>query len=202
MVVRHSMIEKHPISAVPRYLTAFRSTRKKNERGKRARGDVPAARRAAGEEEKEIASRAPARSLSLAAFAALALVGAALHASAQPAYPAKAVHIFVGFAPGGLTDLAARTIAAKLTAAWGQAEVVDNRTGANGAVAAELTARAAPDGHTLYMASSGHNTNPLLQDKVLYDPIKDFTAVSLIAHIPNILVIHPSVPARSVKEIG
>ncbi len=138
----------------------------------------------------------------IAAIAALMLMTfVAFDTRAQPAFPVKPVHIYVGFAPSGFTDLAARAVASRLTDAWGQSVIVDNRTGANGAIAAELTAKAAPDGYTLYMASSGHITNPLLQEKVPYDPLKDFTAVSLVAHIPNVLVVHPSVPARTMKEL-
>ncbi len=139
--------------------------------------------------------------LIMVALAAVALASMATTARSQSAFPAKPVRIFVGFAPGGFTDLAARFIGPKLAEALGQPVLVENRPGANGGIAAELTARAAPDGHTMYMASPGHTTNPLLQEKVRYDAIKDFTAVSLVAHIPNILVVHPSVPARTLKEL-
>jgi tripartite-type tricarboxylate transporter receptor subunit TctC len=139
--------------------------------------------------------------LSIAAVTAAALAGAASNALSQQSFPTKPVRILVGFAPGGFTDLAARIIAPKLAEGLGQSVIVENRAGANGAIAAELTAKAAPDGHTIYMASPGHTTNTLLQEKAQYDAIKDFRAVSLVAHIPNILVVHPSVPARTVKEL-
>lgn len=131
---------------------------------------------------------------------AFVLACAATSAWAQPSYPAKPVRILAGMAPGGFTDIAARIVAQKLADALAQPFVVDNRPGANGGIAAELTARAAPDGYTLYMASPGHTINPLLQ-KVQYDALKDFTAVARVADIPNLLVVHPSVPARSVKEL-
>ena len=119
---------------------------------------------------------------------------------AQASFPAKPMRIYIGFVPGGFTDLAGRIVAQELTEAFGVQVVADNRPGANGAIAAELTARAAPDGYTFYMASPGHTTNSILQSKVRYDPIKDFTPLSLVAEIPNVLVVNPSVPARSLKE--
>jgi tripartite-type tricarboxylate transporter receptor subunit TctC len=134
------------------------------------------------------------------AFTAMALASAS-GAWAQTAFPTKPLRMYVGFAPGGFTDLAARLIGPKLSEALGQPVIIENRTGANGGIAAELTARSAPDGHTMYMASPGHTTNPLLQDKTQYDAIKDFTAVSLVAHIPNVFVVHPSVPWRTLKEL-
>jgi tripartite-type tricarboxylate transporter receptor subunit TctC len=125
---------------------------------------------------------------------------APLPALAQSTFPAKPLRILIGFAPGGFTDMAGRMVAQGLTEAFGVQVVADNRPGANGAIAAELTARAAPDGHTFYMASPGHTTNAILQTKLRYDPLKDFTPLSLFADIPNVLVVNPSVPARSFKE--
>jgi tripartite-type tricarboxylate transporter receptor subunit TctC len=110
------------------------------------------------------------------------------------------MRIYIGFVPGGFTDLAGRIVAQELSEAFGVQVIADNRPGANGAIAADLTARAAPDGYTFYMASPGHTTNAILQSKVRYDPAKDFTPLSLVAEIPNVLVVNPSVPARSVKE--
>ncbi len=139
-------------------------------------------------------------------FRAFVLAGvstvAATQAVAQStSYPSKPPRILVGFVPGGFTDLAGRLIAQGLTEAFGVQFVVDNRPGANGGIAAELTARAAPDGYTFYVASPGHTTNPILQPKTRYDPVKDFTPLTLFADIPNILVVNPSVPARSLKEL-
>lgn len=132
---------------------------------------------------------------------AFVLACAATSAWAQPSYPAKPVRILAGMAPGGFTDIAARIVAQKLADALAQPFVVDNRPGANGGIAAELTARATPDGYLLLMSHPGTTTNPHLQDKPPYHPLKDFTPISLVALIPNILVIHPSIPAKSVKEL-
>jgi tripartite-type tricarboxylate transporter receptor subunit TctC len=119
---------------------------------------------------------------------------------AQANFPTKPMRLLVGFVPGGFTDLAGRIVGQGLSEAFGMQVIVENRAGANGAIAAELTARATPDGYTFYMASPGHTTNPILQTKARSDPIKDFTPLSLFAHIPNVLVVNPTVPARTVKE--
>lgn len=132
---------------------------------------------------------------------ALAMAAAPPCALAQAAFPIKPMRILIGFVPGGFTDLAGRMVAQGLTEALGQQVIAENRPGANGGIAAELTARAAPDGYTFYMASPGHTTNPILQSKSQYDPVKDFTPLSLVADIPNVLVIHPSVPSRTLKEL-
>lgn len=120
---------------------------------------------------------------------------------AQTNFPVKPMRILIGFTPGGFTDIAGRMVAQGLSDAFGQQVVAENRPGANGGVAAEQTARAAPDGYTFYMASPGHTTNPMLQARTHYDPIKDFTPISLFAGIPNVLVIHPSVPVKTLKEL-
>jgi len=122
-------------------------------------------------------------------------------ALAQTAFPARPLRILIGFVPGGFTDLAGRMVAQGLAESLGQQVIAENRPGANGGIAAELTARAAPDGYTFYMASPGHTTNPILQSKAQYDPVKDFTPLSLFADIPNVLVIHPSVPSKTLKEL-
>ncbi len=111
------------------------------------------------------------------------------------------MRLLIGFLPGGFTDIAGRMVAQGLSDALGQQVVAENRPGANGGVAAELTARAAPDGYTFYMASSGHTTNPMLQARMHYDPIRDFTPVSQFADIPNVLVVHPAVPVQSLKQL-
>ncbi|MES2562839.1 MAG: tripartite tricarboxylate transporter substrate binding protein [Pseudomonadota bacterium] len=110
------------------------------------------------------------------------------------------MRLLIGFAPGGFTDIAGRMVSQGLSETFGVPVIAENRPGANGAIAAELTARAAADGYTFYMASPGHTTNAILQTKARYDPIKDFTPLSLVADIPNVLVVNPSVPARTVKE--
>lgn len=130
----------------------------------------------------------------------LSALAATPQAFAQTAYPSKPLRVLIGFVPGGFTDLAGRMVAQGLSEAFGQQVIAENRPGANGGIAAELTARAAPDGYTVYMASPGHTTNPILQSKTQYDPVKDFTPLSLFADIPNVLVVHPSVPSKTLKE--
>jgi tripartite-type tricarboxylate transporter receptor subunit TctC len=117
-------------------------------------------------------------------------------------YPAKPIRIVVPFTPGGTTDVLARAIGQKLTASWTQPVVVDNRPGAAGNIGSEVVAKAAPDGYTLLMGTvSTHGINPGLYSKLPYDPVKDFAPVTLVAKVPNILVLHPSVPASSVTEL-
>lgn len=116
-------------------------------------------------------------------------------------YPVKPVRVLVGFAPGGSTDTIARIIAPKLGERLGQQIVVENRPGAAGNIAAELTAKAAPDGYTLLMASASLTINASVYRKLPFDPVKDFAAVTLVTSSPFVLVTHPSVPARSVREL-
>jgi tripartite-type tricarboxylate transporter receptor subunit TctC len=116
-------------------------------------------------------------------------------------YPSKPIRILVPFVPGGATDILARLVANNLTQTWGQQVVVDNRPGANGILAADMTAKATPDGHTLLFVAIGHAINPLLQKNLPYNTEKDFTPVSLAAVLPLIVTVHPSVPATSVKEL-
>ncbi len=118
------------------------------------------------------------------------------------AYPVRTVRIIAPFPPGGGTDLFARAVAQKLTGAWGQQVIVDNRSGAGGMIGSDMVARAAADGYTLLITSSStHSIAPHFARKPLYDPLRDFAPVMLIAASPNVLVVHPSVPARSVKEL-
>src|SRR3989440_9473228 len=135
----------------------------------------------------------------LAAFAALALVAAA--AGAQ-GYPNKPVRMIVGFPPGGGTDVVARVIGAKLSEWWGQAVAVENRPGATGTIGADVVAKSPPDGYTLIMGHvNSHAIAPNLFTKLPYDAIKDFAAVAYVGYVPNVLAVHPSVEARSVKEL-
>jgi len=120
-------------------------------------------------------------------------------ALAQP-YPARVVRIVVPLPPGGSNDLLARIVAEKLAPALGQPVVVDNRPGASGNIGTEIVARSAPDGHVLLMANTAHVINPSLFAKLPYDTIRDFAAVALMSSAHFALVVHPSVPARSVKE--
>ncbi len=117
-------------------------------------------------------------------------------------YPTRPIRLVVPFAPGGGTDLLARTVAQKLNEAWGQPVVVDNRPGGTGAVGSVLVAQSAPDGYTLILVtSSTHAIAPNFHRKPPYDPVKDFAPIALIASAPEIVVAHPSVPATSIKEL-
>ena len=116
-------------------------------------------------------------------------------------YPTKPIRILVGFAAGGPSDVGARTIAQKLTEKWGQPVIVDFRPGAAGNIATDMAAKAPADGYTLIAAAFAHAVNPALYAKLPFDATKDFTPVLLFASIANLLVVHPSIPARSVKEL-
>lgn len=125
-----------------------------------------------------------------------------LSTAAAQGYPAKSVRVIVPFPPAGGTDLFARTVAQKLSNALGQQFIVDNRSGAGGAIGSEAVARAVPDGYTLLITSSStHSINPHLTRKPLYDPRRDFSPVIVIAAAPNVLVVHPSLPIKTVKEL-
>jgi tripartite-type tricarboxylate transporter receptor subunit TctC len=129
----------------------------------------------------------------------LAALGAG--ASAQD-YPAKPVRLVLTFgAPGGAPDTIARTLGAELAKMWGQQLVIDPRPGGAGILATDIVSKSAPDGYTLLLISPSHVINPVLHPKLTYDPIKDFTAVTQVAEVPNVLTVHPAVPARSVKEL-
>jgi tripartite-type tricarboxylate transporter receptor subunit TctC len=134
-------------------------------------------------------------------LAAAAMLMAASFAGAQD-YPAKPIRFVVPYAPGGASDVTARLIGQKMTEAWGQTVAVDNRAGANGIVALEFVAKSASDGYTILMANLGPNAiNPAVYSKLPYDPVKDFSAVTLTTLVPNILVVNPYLPARNLKEI-
>jgi len=134
-------------------------------------------------------------------LAGLALTAFAATASAQ-AWPAKPIKWIVPFAPGGTTDILARTVGEKLSTALGVPVVVENRPGAGGGVGAELVARAAPDGYTIMGGTiSTHAINASLYKDLPYDPIKDFVPITMIARVPNMLVVNPGVPAKDVKEL-
>jgi tripartite-type tricarboxylate transporter receptor subunit TctC len=117
-------------------------------------------------------------------------------------YPTKPVRLIVPFPPGGGNDTMARTVGQKLSEAFGQQVVIDNRGGAGGNIGAEIAARAAPDGYTLFLGGTGsHGTNPNLHAKLPYDPVKDFAPISLIASAPLLVVVPPSLPVRSINEL-
>jgi tripartite-type tricarboxylate transporter receptor subunit TctC len=134
----------------------------------------------------------------VATLIAALVSAAAVHAQS---YPAKPVRIVVPFAPGGGTDVIARHLAAGMSDALKRQFVVDNRAGANGVLGTEVVARAAADGYTLLFVSSPHSVNPSMYAKLPYDTLRDFAPVSMIASSPYVLVVHPSLPARNVKEL-
>lgn len=121
--------------------------------------------------------------------------------AAAQTWPAKAVRIVVGYPPGGPTDLLARIVAQKLTESWGQQVLVDNRPGASGMIGAEVTVRAAPDGYTLLMVPVTYAVTPSLFPKMAYDAVKDLAPVAQVAAAPFILVVHPTLPVKTVKDL-
>jgi len=132
---------------------------------------------------------------------ALAAALAATGAAAQE-YPAKPIRLVVGFTAGGISDVLARAIGARLSAGIGQQVVVDNRAGAGTTIASDLVAKAPPDGYTLFMQDiTTHAINATLYKKLPYDTVRDFTPVSLVASSPLLLLVHPSLPVKSVKEL-
>lgn len=133
-------------------------------------------------------------------LALMLLLGVVPSALAQAPYPARPIRFLVGFPPGGTNDIVARSIAPKLSEYLGQSVVIENRGGANASIAAELAARAAPDGYTILLVAPGHATNPALL-KLNFDSIRDFAFITLAAESQNLLVVHPSFPPRSVKEL-
>ena len=133
-------------------------------------------------------------------FAAWFILCAPAQLCAQ-AYPAKTVRIMVGFAPGGSTDVTARILAQELTRLWNQQVVVDNRPGASGMIGADLAAKAAPDGYTLLVSpQTSIVVAPLLFQKMTYDPSKDLATVGVVGSSPQLLVIHPSLPPKDIRE--
>ena len=117
-------------------------------------------------------------------------------------YPAKPLRMIVGFAPGGGTDLVARIIGQKMSENWGQTVVVENRAGATGTIGADVVSKSAPDGYTLLMGHvNSHGIAPSIFKKLPYDAERDFSMVAYVGYVPNVFVIHPSIPARNVKEL-
>ncbi len=134
-------------------------------------------------------------------LALVALCAAAAGACAQ-AYPSKPIRMVVGFPPGGGNDIIARMVGSKMQEAWGEPVLIDNKPGANSIIAAEYVAKSAPDGYTLLVnATGGMSVNPVLYAKLPYDPLKDFVPISMVGIFPLVLVVHPSVPAKSVQEL-
>ncbi len=116
-------------------------------------------------------------------------------------YPTKPIRLLIGFAPGGSTDTISRIVMPRLTERLGQQVIVENRPGAAGNIAAELTAKAAPDGYTVIMASASLTINASLYSKLPFDAVKDFAAITLVCSSPFILVVHPSVPAKTTRDL-
>jgi len=137
-------------------------------------------------------------------FGSFALCVAALCSGAAgvraQTWPAKPVRIVVGFTPGGAVDVTARVIAERLSPALGQQVLVDNRAGSSGNIAAELVAKAPPDGYTLHLGTYIMATSPSFFRKLAYDPVRDFAPVALTIVTPSVLVVHPSLPVRDVKQ--
>lgn len=143
----------------------------------------------------------PLQPLRVATLATLALVAAHPAPALAADYPNRPIRILVPFTPGGSTDILARMIGQRLQEAWGQQVIADNRPGANGVVAADIAARANPDGHTLMFVAIGHAINPLLQKNLPYDADKAFTAVSLTAILPQMLALSPKVHAPTLRDL-
>ena len=122
-------------------------------------------------------------------------------ASAQSTYPDHKIRMIVPFAAGGPTDVIGRLVAERLSYVFGQQVYVDNLPGAGGNLGVETGKRAAPDGYTIVTVSTGFIINPSMYGKIGYDPVKDFAPISLVAASPNVVTVHPSVPAKNLKEL-
>ena len=127
-------------------------------------------------------------------------VARAPSAHAQGSYPDKQIRMVIPFAPGGTTDLLARAVGQHLQESWGQPVVADNRPGANGLVAGEIVAKSPPDGYTLCTVAMGHAINPLIYAKMPYDGVNDFTPISLLATFAQLVLVHPSLPVKTLQE--
>lgn len=140
------------------------------------------------------------KALLLSLICPVALMGMISTGAHAQSYPAKTVRMIVPFAPGGNTDIIARVFAPKMAEALGQQVIIDNRGGAGSTIGTEIAAKSPPDGYTLLMVSAAHTINPAMVKKLPYDSIRDFTPISVIADVPTAFVVHPSLPAKNVKE--
>src|SRR5688572_6049611 len=122
-------------------------------------------------------------------------------AAAQANFPSKPIRLILPFPPGGSTDIVARLVGSKLTEAWGQPVVVENRPGAGGNIAAEAVAKAAPDGHTLFQVNVANAIGATLYQKLNYNLVTSFAPVTQLATTPYVLLAHPSIPARDTREL-
>lgn len=128
-------------------------------------------------------------------------LGVAPHAAAQPAYPSKPVQMIVPYTAGGGADVIIRAVAQRLAAAWGRNVIIENRAGASGMIGTELAARAAPDGYTLLGHTSSYPATAAIREKLPFDPARAIITAATIAKSPLVLAVHPSLPAKSVKEL-
>ncbi len=133
-------------------------------------------------------------------ISAFCLVLTAGTAPAQQEYPTKAIRMIVGVAPGGATEMLARAIGTRMGENLRQQVIIDNRPGANHIIGGQLTAKAPPDGYTIQVIPEGFVINPSIYAKLPFDPLRDFSPIAIVAQVPNVLVIHPSIPARSLKD--
>jgi tripartite-type tricarboxylate transporter receptor subunit TctC len=131
----------------------------------------------------------------------VALCATSVWAAGPAPYPTKPVRMVIAFAPGGGTDIMGRIVGQKLSDLWPHPVVIDNRAGAGSTMGTDIVAKSPPDGYTLQTVSMSHALNVNLYKKLPYDPVNDFAPIGLIAKAPNVLVVHPSVPAQSVKEL-
>src|SRR5437660_1203037 len=131
-----------------------------------------------------------------------AMLAVALPAAHADTYPSKPIKLIVPFPAGGTTDVLARVVGQELTKSWGQQVIIDNRPGAGGNIGADAVAKSAPDGYTLVMGTVGtHGINVSLYKNMPYDAVKDFTPITQVASVPNLLTVNPQVPVKSVKEL-
>jgi tripartite-type tricarboxylate transporter receptor subunit TctC len=139
-------------------------------------------------------------SFRFAALAGACSLGTSFALHAQSDFPTRPVRFLVGAAPGGATEILARAIGVKLAEKYGQQVLIDPRPGANHIIAGELTAQAAPDGHTIQMIPEGWVINASIYAKLPFDPVAGFSAIAVVAMVPNVMVVHPSLPVRTVPE--
>jgi tripartite-type tricarboxylate transporter receptor subunit TctC len=133
---------------------------------------------------------------------ALLCTHVAAQTSAAPTYPAKPIRFVIPYPPGGASDVTARIVGVKMSEAWGQQVVIENRPGANGIIALEHVAKSAPDGYTILMANVGPNAiNPVVYSKLPYDPVKDFAPVTLTTKVPQVIVANPHLPVKNIREL-
>src|SRR4051812_41028979 len=135
------------------------------------------------------------------AGAAIVACTSVAHAQPQSTYPVKPIRIIVPQSPGASTDLTARLIGQKLSAALNQPVIIDNRPGAGSIIGTDLVAKAAPDGYTLLVVASSITLNPTLHKNLPFDPIRDLAPITQISAFPNMLVVHPAVPVKTVKDL-